>query len=546
MVISVVPGTHSGWPGGEHGVMQATNDRLGRRIALRVTDLVKTFGGTRAVDGVTFELESGTIHALLGGNGSGKSTTIKMLSGMYVADDGVITTGDPIGDTPCAASAWTSAKAKDAGLRFVHQQSSTFPELTVAENLAIGRGFETGPGGRVRWRAQRRHARETLRRFGIDVDPGAELARYGVATHAMVAIARALQDIDPSGGEHSRGILVLDEPTAALPPREVSLLLAELKRLAREGQTVVYVTHRLDEVVQIADRATILRDGRVAGTLEGPEITHASLVTMITGGALPTAPATSTRMSRSSESPRLRCTGLAGGAVRGADLEIHAGEIVGVAGLLGSGRSTLLRLVSGDASREAGEVALDGVPVSFHSPREGIRAGVAFSPEDRRDCAAFMDLSVRENMGIISTSRYFRRGRLRHRREATDARGLLETYRVRAASTELPIGLLSGGNQQKALLARWLRLDPRLLLLDEPTQGVDVGARAEIWHLVRRAADEGAAALAVLSDFEELVSVCDRVILIQRGRTVGELDCRGLTDSALEHAVLATEGTEVA
>lgn len=522
-----------------------TNDGRGRRIALRVTDLVKTFGGTRAVDGVSFELEAGTIHALLGGNGSGKSTTIKMLSGMYQAEQGTIAVDDEYAAGTHDASSWTSAKAREAGLRFVHQQSSTFPELTVAENLAVGHGFETGAGGRVRWRAQRRHARETLRRFGIDLDPAAELARYGVATHAMVAIARALQDITPAEEGGAAGILVLDEPTSALPPREVAVLLDELKRLARQGQTVVYVTHRLDEVVQIADRATILRDGRVAATLEGSEITHGALVELIAGEIHPAA-AASTQTPRRSGTPRLRCAGLTGGAVRGASLEVHAGEIVGVAGLLGSGRSTLLRLVVGDATREAGEVLLDEQPVAFGSPRDGVRARVAFSPENRRESAAFMDLSVRENMGILSTRRYFRRGRLRHRQEARDARGLLDAYQVRAASTETPIGLLSGGNQQKALLARWLRLDPRLLLLDEPTQGVDVGSRAEIWHLVRRAVDEGSAALVVLSDFEELVSVCDRVILVRAGRTVGELACRGLTDSALEHAVLATEGTDVA
>jgi len=482
---------------------------------------------------------------LLGGNGSGKSTTIKILSGMYQAEAGTIAVHGTYGAGAHHASSWTSAKARDAGLRFVHQQSSTFPELTVAENLAIGHGFETGVGGRVHWRAQRRHARETLHRFGMDLDPAAELARYGVATHAMVAIARALQDITPTNDGGDAGILVLDEPTAALPPREVTLLLDELKRLARQGQTIVYVTHRLDEVVQIADSATILRDGHVAATLQGAEITHAALVAAI-AGENHEAPSPLTRASRRSEVPRLRCASLAGGAIRGANLEVHAGEIVGVAGLLGSGRSTLLRLVGGDVARETGEVLLDDQPVSFGSPRDGVRAGVAFSPEDRRESAAFMDMSVRENMGIISTRRYFRRGRLRHRQEARDASALLQAYQVRATSTETPIGLLSGGNQQKALLARWLRLDPRLLLLDEPTQGVDVGARAEIWNLVRRAVDAGSAALVVLSDFEELVSVCDRVILVRRGRTVRELDCRELTDSALEHAVLATEGTDVA
>lgn len=518
----------------------------GRRVALRVTNLVKTFGGTRAVDGVSFELEAGTIHALLGGNGSGKSTTIKMLSGMYQAEQGVIVVDGADGAVECHASVWTAAKARESGLRFVHQQSSTFPDLTVAENLAIGRGFETGVTRRIRWRAQRRHARSTLERFGINLDPGAELARYGVATHAMVAIARALQDIDPTGVNGSTGILVLDEPTAALPPREVAVLLEELKRLAREGQTVVYVTHRLDEVIQIADRATILRDGRVSATLEGSEITHDALVSCIAGDIAAGASAAPVTRAPLAGTARLRCVGIEGGAVRDASLTVRPGEIVGVAGLLGSGRSTLLRLVSGDAARETGEIFLDDHAVAFGSPRAGIRAGVAFSPEDRRESAAFMQLSVRENMGMLTTQRYFRRLRLRHRQEARDARGLLDTYRVRAASTEMPIGLLSGGNQQKALLARWLRLEPRLLLLDEPTQGVDIGARTEIWHLVRRAVEQGSAALVVLSDFEELVSVCDRVILLRNGRTFGELECRGLTDSALEHAVLATEGTDVA
>jgi ribose transport system ATP-binding protein len=503
--------------------------------ALGVSGLVKTFGGTRAIDGVSFAVEPGTIHALLGGNGSGKSTTIKVLSGMYRPESGAIDAGGERHD----ATSWTASQARDVGLRFVHQQSSTFPELSVAENLAIGHGFETGRGGRVHWRAQRRRAHDLLGRFGLDIDPAADLAEYGVATHAMVAIARALQDVELSGGTAGRGILVLDEPTAALPPKEVELLLAELRRFAAEGQTIIYVTHRLEEVVQIADRATVLRDGAVAGTLEAAEITHASLVAMITGAA--DLPAVS-RRSRQPGAVRLRCDGLVGGAIRDARLELCQGEIVGVAGLLGSGRSTLLRLVAGDTQREDGNIQIDGDSVNYAGPREAARSGVAYSPEDRRASAAFMDLSVRENMGIAAARRYFRRGRLDHRAEAADARRLMETYQVRAASTELPLGSLSGGNQQKALLARWLRLAPRLLLLDEPTQGVDVGARAEIWHLVREAVNDGAAALVVLSDFEELVSVCDRAVVVCSGRTASELECEGLSASTLEHMALGIEG----
>ena len=502
-----------------------------RPVALGVADLVKTYGHTRAVNGVTFDVHSGTVHCLLGGNGSGKSTTIKVLSGMHSAHAGEI----EVASDRHAASSWNATKAKDAGLRFVHQQTSTFAEMTVAENIAMGHGFETR-GGRVSWRAQHARARELLERFGLDIDPRMELARFGVATHAMVAIVRALQDLQTHEEGRRPGVLVLDEPTAALPPKEAGLLLTELRRFADEGQTIVYVTHRLEEVMHIADAATVLRDGRVTGTLRREEIDHSTLVSMITGSE------GSTTLSRARAKPRgdtrLLCEDLIGGPVRGASLSVDAGEIVGVAGLLGSGRSTLLRLISGDVRREDGSIHIDDEPVDYSHPSASVRAGVAYVPENRRSSAAFMEMTVRENIAMASTGRHFRHGRLNHRAEARDVRQVMQSYQVRAASTEVPLGTLSGGNQQKALLARWLRLDPRLLLLDEPTQGVDVGARAEIWDLVRDSVNEGAAALTVLSDFEELLSVCDRVIVVIGGRTVCELDCNDLTEADLERAVM--------
>jgi ribose transport system ATP-binding protein len=261
---------------------------------------------------------------------------------------------------------------------------------------------------------------------------------------------------------------------------------------------------------------------------------------MITGSAAPDSATGHHSMQRGAT--RLRCKDLVGGAVRGASLEVSDGEIVGVAGLLGSGRSTLLRLIAGDVAREDGVIEVDDKAVTFAGPRQSVRAGVAYVPEDRRSSAAFVEMSVRENVSLGATGRYFRRGRLNHRAEAADIRRIMQTYRVRAASSEIPLGTLSGGNQQKALLARWLRLDPRLLLLDEPTQGVDVGARAEIWELVRRSVRQGAAALAVLSDFEELLSVCDRVIVVIGGRTVSEFECNGLSETALEGAVMGMGG----
>lgn len=505
--------------------------------ALSIEGLTKSFGGTKALDGVALEVRPGSVHALLGGNGSGKSTTIKILSGVYDADGGSI----GIDGERHEAKSWSPAQARAAGLRFVHQQTSTFPELSVAENLAIGHGFETA-GGKVRWRAQKQRAQELLERFEIDVDPATRLAECRVATQALITIARALQDLELGEDEGARpGILVLDEPTAALPPKEVSRLLEALRRFAAAGQTIIYVTHRLDEVVEIADAATVLRDGRVAGTLDKGEINTDSLVNMITGQQLQAA--ASRGGARTTGKPVLECSDLSGAALRSAGLQVRSGEIVALAGLLGSGRSTLLRMVAGNVRRDGGSIRVDGSEVDFRNTREASDRGVVFSPEDRRGSAAFLEMSVRENVGIRTGSRFFR-GFMRNRAEIRHTAGLLERYRVRAASTEIPLSTLSGGNQQKALLARWLSIEPQLLLLDEPTQGVDVGARAEIWRLVREAVDQGAAALVVLSDFQELVEFCDRAVVLNRGRSVGELDCDGLSESDLEAAVLGVGNGE--
>lgn len=500
--------------------------------ALSIQGLTKTFGENKALDGVSFEVAPGSIHALLGGNGSGKSTTIKILGGVYDADQGEIS----INGEKHAARNWSPAQARSAGLRFVHQQTSTFPELSVAENLAIGHGFETA-AGKVRWRAQKKRAQEILDRFEIDVDPATRLAECRVATQAIVTIARALQDLELGEDDSSRpGVLILDEPTAALPPKEVDRLLGALRGFAEAGQTIIYVTHRLDEVVEIADAATILRDGKVSGTLAREQINTDALIEGITGREPRTAVARGE--ARAAGEVRLRCRELVGGALRGASVKVRSGEIVALAGLLGSGRSSLLRMVAGNLRREGGEIEVNGAQADFRDTREASREGVIFSPEDRRASAAFLEMSVRENIGIRTADRFYKRGLMHNRAEIRHTEELIDRYQVRAASTELPLSTLSGGNQQKALLARWLGLDPDILLLDEPTQGVDVGAREEIWRLVREAVDNGAAALVVLSDFQELVEFCDRAVVLHRGRTVAEIECDGISESDLEAAVL--------
>jgi ribose transport system ATP-binding protein len=500
---------------------------------LGVEGLRKAFGGTQALDDVSFALERGRIHALLGGNGSGKSTTIKVLAGVYQADEGRVTLGGQTHDV----HSLSPALAKDAGLRFVHQQDSLFPTLTVAENLAFGHGFETGAGWRVRWRSQHRRAEGLLARLELDVAPTAIVGTLGLATQTMVTIARALQDIDDA----TDAVLVLDEPTSSLPPHEADLLLEALLRYATAGQTIMYVSHRLDEIVHIADRATILRDGKVATTIDREEISHDRLVELIMGRKAARmahrAPPQTTRR----DAPALEVRGLAGGAVRSVDLEVRPGEIVGVAGLLGSGRTTLLRLLFGAQAPAAGEIVVNGVDRRFSSPSEAMKAGVAYVPEDRLRDAAFAQLNVTENIGMAVAGRYFRGGRLRHRRERKDATDLMAKYMVKAESPRARFSTMSGGNQQKVILARWLRREPAVLLLDEPTQGVDVGARLEIWDLIREGAARGAAVIAVCSDFDELARACDRAVILQRGVLVGGVQAADLDGSTLEHSVLWKE-----
>jgi len=333
----------------------------------------------------------------------------------------------------------------------------------------------------------------------------------------MVAIARALQDQE---GDDS-GVLVLDEPTASLPRAEVIRLLGALTRYAASGQTILFVSHRLDEVVDTADRATVLRDGRLAGTLVGDDITEGRLIELIAGRPLdhvfPEMPAVQ------GEDVALEVRGLAGGPLRSVSFALRRGEVLGVAGLLGSGRSELLKMIFGAYPIRSGEILLDGRTVRLREIGDAMRAGIAYVPEDRGGEAAFFDMSVSENMTAALVSRYWRGMRLHHRQADADARGAIGQFFVRTSSERQDLSTLSGGNQQKVILARWLMRQPRVLLLDEPTQGVDVNARAEIYGLVRKAVAEGCSVLVVTSDFEELSHVSDRVIVLNQGRVTAEL-----------------------
>jgi ribose transport system ATP-binding protein len=500
------------------------------RTGFTITGLRKTYPGTRALDGVDLDVRGGEVLGLCGGNGSGKSTLIKILCGVEPADDGQV----QIGDELIPATEIKAQTMYDLGLRVVHQDLAVFLDLSVAENLMLGATYPTHVGPSVDWRTVSRRARRLIDRFEIDAAPRALLRDLPIATRAQIAIARALQDVDEGGG-----MIILDEPTASLPVHEARILHSAIRRLAAEGHAVVLVSHRLDEVVALADRAVVLRDGRVAATMAAGDLTEHDLVTAILGGRTDMAQA---RVQASPDAPVvLQVDDLTAGPLRGINLTVRAGEVLGIAGLLGSGRTELLRAVYGDLPVEQGSVTIKGKPVSITRKDQAIDHGVVMIPEDRATGGVFPSLSVNENMDVSVLQRYWRA--IFNRRAMTrEAGGLRDTFRVKTPSGSVAISTLSGGNQQKVVLARWLRLNPSVMLLDEPTQGVDVGARADIYANVRRLTDAGSAAIVVASDLEELAQVADRVIVIQHGVITAEVDT-DISASALSGLLYSTQAS---
>ncbi len=498
--------------------------------ARRLDGICKSFGPTRALADVSLTVARGEVHGLVGGNGSGKSTLIKILSGVVKPDSGTIRIGEA---TLTGVLGSRPEEAREAGLRVVHQKSSVFPDLSVAENLALGAEFPRRRIGAINWRAQRRRASEVLERFGIDADPADPVQRLRPATRAMVAIARALQDLN----DDRPGTLVLDEPTASLPPSEVHVVLEAMRRYAAAGHAVIFVSHRLDEVLSATDRLTVLKDGVEVAELSTADTDHDQLAELIAGRSLAGTRGSSHVRRASDGGPGLSVQGLSGGGLKHASFTVDRGEIVGVAGLLGSGRSSLLRLLFGVTQRTGGTVTLSGRPLSPRKPIEAMRAGVAYVPEDRTSESVFSELSLVENLSIAGQERYWRRGLLRKRREMRDSLTLIDAFGIKCESPSASIAQLSGGNQQKAILARWMRREPSLLLLDEPTHGVDVGAREDIYSLVRQAAGQGTCVLVVSSDAEELELLCDRLLVLRDGVTVDSIGAEDLPDSHLEKIV---------
>jgi ribose transport system ATP-binding protein len=477
---------------------------------LQLCNLSKTFPGTKALSDVDLEVRAGEIHALVGQNGSGKSTLIKILAGFHGPDDGAsgaIKGADfKLGD---------SAAAHAAGLRFVHQDLGLIDSLDCVDNLALGFGYATGLGGRINWRKQRAAARQALSRVGSgDVKVTKPVSHLTAFEKTALAIVRSVQD-----WEENVSLLVLDEPTATMPRPEVDKLFGLIRRVASAGTGVLLVSHHLDEVFAIAHRVTVLRDGRSAGTHQVAELTRADLIQLMTGGVVDEV----TRSDRENAGEVvLSLRGLGGRVLRDFDLDVHRGEVVGIAGLNGSGRDEVCELVFGGRTR-TGSVEVNGERLPPDRPDVAISNGLALVPADRHGAGLVLNESVRENLTLVDLKPFWRGWRLSRSRERGAARQWIDKLSIRTSSMDAVVESLSGGNQQKVVMGKWLRTEPTVMLLDEPTQGVDVGATAELHRMIRSAADEGSAVVLCSSDERELSHICDRVLVLCDGSVEAEL-----------------------
>ncbi|MDR3082282.1 MAG: sugar ABC transporter ATP-binding protein [Streptomyces sp.] len=502
---------------------------------LSMSGITKSFPGVRALDGVDLDVQAGEVHCLLGQNGAGKSTLIKVLAGAHQPDTGTIRWRDE------PVTLRSPIAAMRLGIATIYQELDLVEHLSVAENVHLGHEPTTA-GFIVRGKAARVSTAGLLRRLGHpEIDPARLVGELSAAQQQIVSMARALS--------HDVRLIVMDEPSAALDPDEVDNLFRIVTDLTADGVAVVYISHRLEEIRRIGDRVTVLKDGRaVAGGLPAEATPTREVVALMTGRnveyVFPQVPA-----DAPVGQPVLEVQGLAReGEFEPVDLAVRPGEIVGLAGLVGSGRSEILETIYGARKPTAGRVLVDGRPLRPGSVRAAVRAGLGLAPEERKAQALLMLESVTRNVSVSSLSRFSHGGWIDRSAERAAARTATRELSLRPDNPSVPVRTLSGGNQQKAVLARWLLRGCRVLLLDEPTRGVDVGARAELYAVVRRLADEGLAVLLVSSEVPEVLGLADRVLVLREGRVVHsaparELDEHRVLDLVMEGSPVASEGS---
>jgi len=484
---------------------------------VEIRGMTKAFPGVQALLGVDLDLRAGEVHAVVGENGAGKSTLMKIVAGVYRPDSGSIRLdGAPIlNESP--------RQALERGISMIHQELNLAPNLSVAENVFLGRAPTRG--GLIDWRRLYADVEALADRLGIDLDVRARVDELSVARQQMVEIAKALS-LDAR-------VIIMDEPTSALTERETEALFDIIARLKSHGVAVVYISHRLDEIFRVADRVTVLRDGRLVGTLPVAQATQPQLISMMVGRELTTLfPKESVEIG----DPVLEVRHLRrNGALEDISFVLRRHEILGLAGLVGAGRTELVRILFGADSLDGGEILLEGRPVRIRSPRDAIRLGMGFVTEDRKLQGLVLGMNVRENETLASLGQVSQLGFLNLGRERTLAARLVDQLGVRTPSVEQEVANLSGGNQQKVVIAKWLATRARILILDEPTRGIDVGAKAEVHALMSRLATQGVSILMISSELPEILGMSDRILVMRQGRLSGEFT----REQATQEAILA-------
>jgi ribose transport system ATP-binding protein len=489
---------------------------------LELRGLSKSFDGSRALNNVTFSVAPGEIRGLVGQNGAGKSTLVKILSGYYAPDEGTMWLRGERVKMPLPN--W---EARRRGLGFFHQNLALVPELTILENLRVGR-YETAAGMRVPWKAERAEARRLLRALNLDVDPDLTLRRLPQAERALIGFARALQDVEACG----TGLLVLDEPSAYLPGPAVRTMYDATRALVDKGSSVVLVSHRMEEVLGFTDRISVLRDGEMVGTIDREDATEEEIVRMLLGRDLgsmypPRSTASGTEL--------LEVSGLSGAICKDVSFHVRKGEILGLTGLVGMGHDEVPYLLYGARKASAGSIVIDGeeAAASDQSPATARESGFALLPADRQGESGILSASVIENATMPVVSNFYRHGVFHHREERAHVDGLIQKFLVRANDPSGPLALLSGGNQQKVLLGKWLQLNPKVQLLHEPTHGVDIGSKKHLFDLIKGIVEAGLAVVVASAEHEELANICHRVLIFSDGQITAELSGADLTQDRI-------------
>ncbi|KQI66871.1 ABC transporter [Loktanella sp. 3ANDIMAR09] len=483
---------------------------------LKVDGIVKAFPGIKALDGVSFTVRPGEVHGLLGENGAGKSTMLNILSGVFAANAGRII----IDGTDASLVGPKSARA--AGIAMIHQELQLIPALSVAQNIFLGRPMRRAGGLLVDRAAQERRAEEILSALDPTIDPKAKVSELKVAQQQIVEIARALLD--------DARIIAMDEPTSSLTPSEFDNLAVLIAALAAQGKSIIYVSHKMDEVFRVCDRATVLRDGRFVATVTLAETSEAQIIARMVGRDV----VAEGHVSHATDVVAMTVSGLGDHRlIRDADFALHRGEVLGIAGLVGSGRTELLRLVAGIDRANAGTVTVGSATGPFRTPREAIHAGIGLVPEERKKDGIVRARSVASNIALPCMGKFTTFGLIRRKDLHREATALMEQMHLRPPQVDRAIGQFSGGNQQKAIIGRWLAADVDILLFDEPTRGIDIGAKSEIYDLIEQLAAAGKAIVVVSSEMTEIMRVSDRVLVMREGRIAGALTGPEITEGRI-------------